>query len=82
MVAVCAIGLVPCACEVHAAWRREGEWVRVALADQVCASSADVFDVGIDEVSDAWDARGLGRTATYVYRLLLFFVLWRSLAIS
>jgi hypothetical protein len=66
MVTVCAIAFIPAAYEIHEAWCREGEWVRIAVADQVCTASADVFEVSVDEVSDAWDLRGLGRTATYV----------------
>ena len=65
MVTVCAISLVPSAYEIHKAWCREGEWVRVAVADQVCAASTGVFEASADEVSDAWDSRGLGHTATY-----------------
>lgn len=62
---VTAIGFAPSVFEIHAAWKREGQWLRVALADWVCGTTTEVFAVGHGEVSTAWDTHGLGPTATY-----------------
>mmetsp|Transcript_9029 Transcript_9029/g.27330 ORF Transcript_9029/g.27330 Transcript_9029/m.27330 type:complete len:352 (+) Transcript_9029:72-1127(+) len=62
---VCSIGLAPAVVEVRTTWQREGRWLRTASAEWVGDTTRDVFAVGLDELSEAWDAHGLGPTATY-----------------
>eukprot|EP00037_Helgoeca_nana_P011805 m.106142 g.106142 ORF g.106142 m.106142 type:complete len:345 (+) comp21066_c0_seq1:81-1115(+) len=65
LVVVCTLGGLPSAYEIRTAWIREGEWLRVAMTEWVCATTGDVFRVGHTEVSEGWDAHGLGATASY-----------------